>query len=115
LPQRTWKAIAHQTYNLGLKRAHTSPERSQRRRWQSEEELEGKQLYEARIPIPDIALKLGRTCNTVLQRAWEQGWRRSDQVQELALIDSREANQDPEVSKRISSGLLFGGQVIFAL
>ncbi|MFC2002623.1 hypothetical protein ACFLV4_01570, partial [Chloroflexota bacterium] len=111
LPQRTWKAIAHQVYNLGLKRAHASPERSQRRRWQSEEELKGRQFYEEGIPVLDIASKQGRTCSAVLQRAWEKGWRRPDQAQDLVLIDSREANQNPEVSKSICSGLVFGGQV----
>ncbi|MFC1981127.1 hypothetical protein ACFLVN_02655 [Chloroflexota bacterium] len=110
LPQRTWKAIAHQAYNLGLKRAHTSPERSQRRRWQADEDHKSRQLYEEGIPVLDIASKQGRTCSAVLQRAWEKGWRRPDQAQELALIDSREVNQNPEVSKRISSGTTTGGR-----
>ncbi|MFC2032280.1 recombinase family protein [Chloroflexota bacterium] len=109
LPHRTWKAIAHQAYNLGLKRAHTVSERSQRRRWQSEEDLKGMRLYREGVPIPDIASKLRRTCSAVLQRAWEKGWRRLNPARESGLTDACNTNQNPMVSKRITSGLIWGG------
>ena len=78
LPERTWKAIAHQAYNLGLRRVPESSNHTPRRRWEPNEEDKDKQLYEAGTPITDIALNVGRSYAAVLQRAWEKEWQRPD-------------------------------------
>ncbi len=101
-PGRTWKAIAHQAYNQGWRRIPNSCNQTPRRRWESDEEHKAKQLYETGTPTPDIASKLGRSCSAVLQRAWEKRWPRPN------------ANQKPTVPNRVSSGLVFGGQVRYA-
>jgi hypothetical protein len=110
LPQRTWKAIAHQAYNLGLQRTLGSSNQTPRRRWEPDQERRARQLYEDATPVPDIASELGRTYSAVLQRAWEKGWRRSQSDQRMAVTKFSNTNQNPGVSKRITSGLLLGGQ-----
>jgi hypothetical protein len=111
LPQRTWKAIAHQAYNLGLKRTCGPFNQTPRCRWEPSEESKARQLYEVATPVPVIASEFGRTCSAVLQRAWEKGWRRPISDQRMTVTEFSSTNQNPEVSKSICSGLLFGGQV----
>ncbi len=111
LPRRTWKAIAHQPYNQGWHRGPDLSNRTPRRRWEADEERSAQKLYKAGTPVPDIASKLGRSYSAVLQRAWEKGWQRPHSDQRMAVTEFSGTNQNPEVSKRITSGLVFGGQV----
>ncbi len=107
LPSRTWKAIAHQAYNQGWLRTPKSCNQTPRRRWEPDEECEVKQSYEAGTPVTDIATSVGRSYTAVQQRAWEKKWQRPLSIQRTVSGN----NQNPEVSKRITSGLVFGGQV----
>jgi len=111
LPGRTWKAITHQAYNLGLRRSPQLSNHTPRRRWESNEDDRARQLYEAGTPITDIASKVGRSYTAVLQRSWEKGWRRPLSGQRVDVTKLSSTNQNPTVPKRITSGLLFGGQV----
>ena len=111
LPQRTWKAIAHQAYKLGLKRMCGPSNQTSRRRWKPDEEERTKQLYEKGASITDIASNVGRSYTAVLQRSWEKGWQRSHLNQSMTVTEVSSSSQNPEVSKRITSGLVFGGQV----
>ncbi len=110
LPERTWKAVAHQAYNLGLRRAPESSNHTPRRRWGPNEEDKARQLYEAGTPITDIASNVGRSYTAVLQRSWEKGWQRPDSDQRMAVSELSGTNQNPEVSKRITSGTITGGR-----
>lgn len=111
LPGRTWKAIAHQAYNLGLRRSPELSNHTPRRRWEPNEEDKAKQLYEAGTPITDIASNIGRSYTAVLQRFWEKGWKRPHSGQRIAVTEFSGTNQNPEVSKGISSGTTIGGRV----
>jgi len=110
LPGRTWKAITHQAYSLGLQRSSELSNHTPRRRWESSEEDRTRQLYEAGTPITDIASKAGRSYTAVLQRSWEKGWQRPLSDQRMAVTECPNTKQNLEVPKRITSGLLFGGQ-----
>ena len=113
LTGRTWKSIAHQAYKQGWRRTPVSLNHVSQRRWQIDKEHEGRRLYEEGVPVPDVALKLGKTCSALLQRAWEKGWRRPNVAQKSGLTDACNTNQNPEVSKRITSGPVFGAGHFF--
>ena len=66
-------------------------------------EDKAKQHYEAGAPITDIASNVGRSYTAVLQRSWEKGWKRPHSDQRMAVTELSGTNQNPEVSKRISS------------
>jgi len=107
---RTWKAIAHQAYKQGLYRTRSLSNRTPRRHWNPDEEDRTKQLYEQGTSITDIASNVGRSYTAVLQRSWEKGWQRSHLNQSMTITALSSSNQNPEVSKRVTSGLVFGGQ-----
>ena len=111
LPERTWKSIAHQAYNLGLRRTPESSNHTSRRRWEASEEHEVKKNYEAGSPIADVAASFSRSQTAVLQRAWEKSWRRPNTDRRETSTESQSIKQNPKVTNGISSGLLFGGQV----
>ena len=111
LPGRTWKAVTHQAYNLGLRRASESSNHTPRHRWEPNEEDKARELYEAGTAINDIASNVGRSYTAVLQRSWEKSWQRPHSNERMATTELLGANQNPEVSKRFSSGLVFGGRV----
>ena len=46
----------------------------------------------------------------VLQRSWEKGWQRPLSDQRMAVTELSGTNQNPEVSKRITSGPVGGGR-----
>ena len=71
-----------------------------------------KKNYEAGSPIADIAASVGRSQAAVLQRAWEKGWRRPNTDRRETSTESQSIKQNTKVTNGISSGLLFGGQVI---
>ena len=104
------KAIAHQAYNQGWHRAPDLSNHTPRHRWKVDDECSAQKLYETGTPVTDIATKLGRSCSAVLQRAWEKKWQRPLPDQRMAVTELSSANQNPEVSERITSGLLFGGR-----
>jgi len=110
LPGRTWKAIAHQAYNLGLRRSPELSNHTPRRRWEPTEEHEVKKNYEAGSPIADIALSVSRSQTAVLQRAWEKGWQRPNTDRRETSIEFQSIKQNPKVTNGISSGLVFGGR-----
>jgi hypothetical protein len=108
LPGRTWKAISHQAYKQRWHRDHGSSNHTPRRSWESDENDRVRQLYEVGIPISEIVSRTHRSYTAIQQRAWEKGWKRPDDSGDLQKI-----KQNPEVSKRITSGIVFGGQVNF--
>jgi DNA invertase Pin-like site-specific DNA recombinase len=110
-PGRTRKSIAHQAYKQGWHRARGSSKHTPRRQWASNEDDKAKRLYEAGTPITDIASNVGRSYTAVLQRSWAKGWQRPNSDQRMTVAESSNTNQNPEVSKRVSSGSVFGGQV----
>ncbi|MFC1979896.1 hypothetical protein ACFLVS_03420 [Chloroflexota bacterium] len=87
LPGRTWKAIAHQAYNLGLLRVPELSNHTPRRRWKPNEEDKVKQLYEACTPITEIATSVDRSQTAILQRAWEKKWQRPHSDQRMAVTE----------------------------
>jgi len=111
LPERTWKSIAHQAYNLGLRRSPELSNHTPRRRWEPDEEYEIKKNYEAGSPIADIAASVSRSQTAVLQRAWEKGWRRFNTDMKETLTESQSMKQNSKVTNGSSSGLVFRGQV----
>ena len=70
-----------------------------------------RELYEVGAPITDIASSVGRSYTAVLQRGWEKGWYRQCSYPKEAVTEFSNIKQNPEVSKRINYGLLYGGQV----
>jgi hypothetical protein len=104
-PGRTWKAIAHQAYYQGWYRVPGSSKHTPRRSWEEDEDTIARQLYEAGTPISEIATKMNRSETAIIQRAWEKGWRRQTDSGYLQKIE-----QNPEVSKRVSSGTTIGGR-----
>jgi hypothetical protein len=108
LPERTWSAIAHQAFSMGLKRARVSSHRVEKRRWKVEDEREGRRLYEAGVSIQDIASKLGRNPGAVTQKAWQKKWRRLDEPKG-SLMGIRETKKKSRVLKGITSGRGPGG------
>ncbi|MFC2042248.1 hypothetical protein ACFLTV_01950 [Chloroflexota bacterium] len=111
LPERSWKSIAHQAYNLGLRRSPELSNHTPRRRWEAGEEHEVKKNYEAGSPIADVAASFSRSQTAVLQRAWEKSWRRPNTDRRETLTESQSIKQNPKVANGISSGSFFGGQV----
>jgi hypothetical protein len=111
LPGRTWKAISDQANKQKWQRSRLLLKLASRKRWQPGEDKEGKLLYEEGVPVANIAVKLGRSCSALRQRASAKGWHRPTMIDKPALVDEKDKKQNPKVSKRITSGIVFGGQV----
>lgn len=112
LPRRTWKAIAHQAHKLGLRRSPELSNHTPRRRWDPNEEDKARQLFEAGTPITDIVSNVNRSYTAILQRSWGKGWQRPHSNKRIVVAALPSTIQNPEVSKSITSGTPFGGQVI---
>jgi DNA invertase Pin-like site-specific DNA recombinase len=114
-PVRTWKALAHQAYKQGWHRPSGSSKHTSRRSWEPDEEEKARQLFESGTPISDIASNIGRSYTAVLQRSWGKGWQRPHSGQRTAVAELLKTNQNPEVSKGISSGTTNGGRSILIM
>lgn len=76
LPGRSWKSIGYHACRLGLKRERGRPQSSPQRRWKPEEEAEVRSLYEAGVPLAQLADRFGRQPTAILNKAAKQSWRR---------------------------------------
>jgi len=110
LPGRTWKAISNQANKQRWHRVSRSVKPTSRKRWKSSEDQEGKRLYEQGVPVSDIAIKLGKPIGALRQRASSKGWRRPTIIHKSTSLNAMDTNQNPDVSKSITSGIVFGGR-----
>jgi hypothetical protein len=74
LPERTLSAIRNHARHLGLKRQRKTNSTSTRRRWTRQEEDQTEELYMRGTPFSEIATKLNRTHNAIVQRATSKKW-----------------------------------------
>jgi len=111
LPGRSWKAISHQAANLGLRRTPAFSNHTSQRLWEVDEDEKVRQLYETGVPITDISSRVSRSETSVRQRISTKGWKRAQPDERMAVTEFSNTNQSPKVSKRISCGIVLGGQV----
>lgn len=69
LPSRSWGSITCRAIRLGLKRDRNYHPPKVWRQWTVEEDAELRQLYEAGVPLDEIATRIGRTRDAVEVRA----------------------------------------------
>ncbi|MFC2032900.1 hypothetical protein ACFLUS_06105, partial [Chloroflexota bacterium] len=98
LPGRTWEAIAHKARNNGWKRKQCQSSRVTRRRWRTEDNIKGRELYVAGTPVADIASNLARSQSAILHRAREKGWQRSISDKIIATDSLSIFKKNPKVS-----------------
>jgi hypothetical protein len=74
LPERTLSAIRNHARRLDLKLQRKTISARIRRRWTRQEEAQAQELYQLGIPFSEIATKLNRTHNAIMQRATAKKW-----------------------------------------
>jgi len=76
LPNRSWKSISCHAQYAKLKREHDSRQHSSPHDWRPEEQTRAKAMYEAGVPLPDIAAEFALSATAIMSRACKQGWHR---------------------------------------
>ena len=74
LPDRTLSAIRNHARCLDLKRKRKTNSAGIRRRWTRQEEVQAEELNKAGVPFSEIATKLNRTHEAIMQRAISKKW-----------------------------------------
>jgi len=74
LPENTLSAIRNHARHIGLKRQKKTNSARIRRRWTRQEEEQAEELYKGGTPFSEIAAKLNRTHEAIMQRAISKKW-----------------------------------------
>jgi hypothetical protein len=74
LPKRTLLAIRNHARHLGLKRQRKANSARARRRWTEQEETQVQSLLNIGTPFSEIAFKLNRSQEAIMQRATSKEW-----------------------------------------
>jgi len=80
LPDRSWKAVAERALRLGLNREREPYRQGASKHWTEEEKSKLTRLYEAGVPIPDIAAELRRGQRAIVGKASKLKLRRPREV-----------------------------------
>jgi hypothetical protein len=78
LPNRSWESISCHAHYLNLRREQGSRQTSPQRHWKQEEETGAKAMYEAGVPLPNIAAEFERNRTAIMNKASKQGWHRPE-------------------------------------
>lgn len=73
-PKRTLSAIRNHARRLGLKRQRMTNQARIRRRWTEQDETQAQSLLNMGTPLSEIASKLNRTPDAIMQRAAAMNW-----------------------------------------
>jgi len=68
-PDRSWRAIAERALRLGVHRKRDPYRQGAAKHWTEDEKAKLTQLYEAGVPILDIATELGRRQSAIVSKA----------------------------------------------
>ena len=107
LPGRTLSAIRNHARRLDLKRQRKTNSAKIRRHWTRQEEAQAQELYNGGAPFSEIAAKLNRTHNAIMQRATSKKWHVPSQaMRKKRPVVWKTVNQDFKVFQGAPSQIL---------